>query len=53
MSYSKGQLKIMATTVVNARETNDQRLVELVMTISQITGLDPHNIIHRIERLAK
>ena len=52
MKHSKGQLKIMATTVLNAQKSNDQRFAELVVTLSQITGLDPQTVIHKIERLA-
>ncbi|AWL04257.1 hypothetical protein ACFOHT_10010 [Massilia oculi] len=51
--YTTEQLGQMAATVLAARDEGDDRFFALIITLSFTLGLDPNDVLERIERLAQ
>ena len=50
--YSPEQLEAMATIFMTAWQARDERALQLVFTIQAITGLEPGDVVLRIQELA-
>lgn len=50
--YSKEQLKTMANETLNAKRNKDPKFEMLMITMVMATGLDPEEVLRRIQALA-
>lgn len=52
MTYSRQELKDMAQEALNARAKLDGRYLQLAMGLSVKLGMDPSQVVQRIEEMA-
>lgn len=50
--YTMEQLGQMAATVMASREAGDERFIALIITLSFVVGMQPHDVLERIEQMA-
>lgn len=50
--YTTEQLGQMAVTVMASREAGDDRFIALIISLSFAIGLQPHDVLKRIEQMA-